>query len=462
MTKNADPIDTGTKRRWDDTVDELTKRQDNVESKQAVEASITAAVEAASRIKESLVQQDPSSILVAKKPDDAVAEVLASIEQDKEKRAKLEDNKANLLFKASIEINDSRHRYVLTKTATQMNIGEQTSTLIQTRGKYLPDKSMASVLNPALYLEVSGPTQESVDKAVAKIKEIMENGLIEAKRPTTAEVKGTLIDKVFLPFDFDYARMGSYNIRGKMIGPQGAYIKHINASANVECSVRGRGSGHVELGSGPSSIDESIHLYIQGFREEDMKLAKALCEDLLQSVQEEYQTEYAKIVSRVNPPYYGNPYVQMQAGAHGYYNQATGMQYPMGYAYTPSGMMPAVANSSPQMPYTGSLVPATPGMTLGYSVPPPNTHYPYYTYPTQVQSMNQIVGDVKVVKDKDIESVVKESPKKDTCKNPARVFTEEADPLDSSSKLENELKDYSAVPPPPNLNAPSRMKNGKK
>ena len=108
-----------------------------------------------------------------------------------------------------------------------MKIEEQTSTLIQTRGKYLPDKSMASVLNPALYLEVSGPTQESVDNAIVRIKDIMENGLVETKKSPTGEVKGTLVEKVFLPFDFDYSRMGSYNIRGKMIGPQVSRIKFI-------------------------------------------------------------------------------------------------------------------------------------------------------------------------------------------------------------------------------------------
>lgn len=260
---SADSINTSNKRRWDNTVDEPTKRQEKMEDRQSVEASVTAAVEAASRMKEILEKQDTSSVAVMRKPDDTVAEVLASIEQDKEKRAKMEDKKANLHFKASVGINDSRHRYVLTKTATQMKIEEQTRTLIQTKGKYLPDKSMASVLDPALYLEVSGSTQESVDTAIASIKDIMENGLIEAKRTSAVEAKGALTDKVFLPFDFDYARMGSYNIRGKMIGPQGAYIKHINASTNVECSIRGRGSGYVELGSGPSNTSEPIHLHIR-------------------------------------------------------------------------------------------------------------------------------------------------------------------------------------------------------
>ena len=143
--KSADSIDASNKRRWDNAVDEPIRKQEKMENKQSVEASVTAAVEAASRMKEILEKHDSSSIPVMKKPDDTVAEVLASIEQDKEKRAKVEDNKANLLFKASVEINDSRHRYVLTKTTTQMKIEEQTSTLIQTRGKYLPDKSMASV-----------------------------------------------------------------------------------------------------------------------------------------------------------------------------------------------------------------------------------------------------------------------------------------------------------------------------
>ena len=55
-----------------------------------------------------------------------------------------------------------------------------------------------------------------------------------------------------------------------------------------------------------------------------MKLARALCEDLLRSVQQEYQVEYAKIMPQPSTPYYGNPYMQMQAAAYGYYNQTTG------------------------------------------------------------------------------------------------------------------------------------------
>ena len=311
-------------------------------------------------------------------------------------------------------------------------------------------------LNPALYLEISGPTQASVDAAVARIKDIIENGLIEVKAPSTTEVKGALTDKVFLPFAFDYARMGSYNIRGKMIGPQGAYIKHINASTNVECSIRGRGSGYVELGSAPSNTSEPIYLYIQGFREGDMKLARALCEDLLQSVQQEYQAEYAKIVPPSNTPYYGNPYAQMQTGTYGYYNQMPGMQYPMGYTYAQPGMMHSTNNTPSSMPYTGSFVQTTPavsqsGMSLEYPMPSPSMQYPYSTYSAQTQGVNQKV-----------DSIAKEPSKDDVHKSPLKVSTEEADPLDPSSQFGQELKDYSAVPPPPNLNAPSRMRNNKK
>src|ERR1700722_18789906 len=52
--KNTDTVDVGSKRKWDTTtaVDEHVKACEGMESKQKVEASITAAVEAASRIKE--------------------------------------------------------------------------------------------------------------------------------------------------------------------------------------------------------------------------------------------------------------------------------------------------------------------------------------------------------------------------------------------------------------------------
>ena len=43
-----------------------------------------------------------------------------------------------------------------------------------TRGKYYPDKSLATEKDPPLYLHITAASQESLDEAVKKIEEMME------------------------------------------------------------------------------------------------------------------------------------------------------------------------------------------------------------------------------------------------------------------------------------------------
>lgn len=222
---------------------------------------------------------------------------------------------------------------MLTRTSTQTLIEFLTDTAILTKGKYIPDVSLITPNNPALSLEVSGPTQDEVDNALVKIKEIMERGdqalkELSSANGTKASLESTptknglendnkplkmipsvFIEKVYLAFEPDWVRMAAFNLCGKIKGPKGgSYLKHIASVSNSEVSLRGAGSGHVDLSAKPVSFaegieEEPLHLYILAFSEKDMLIAKTLAEDLLETVQHEYTADYIKMMASTDPSY---------------------------------------------------------------------------------------------------------------------------------------------------------------
>ncbi|KAJ1679033.1 hypothetical protein EV182_002869, partial [Spiromyces aspiralis] len=91
-------------------------------------------------------------------------------------------------FIKDIDINDAPNRYQITKGATQKHIIECTGaanmlnwdcdtwdTDVSTKGRYYSDRSQATDDDPPLYLRVEAPSQESLDKAVEMIEEILNN-----------------------------------------------------------------------------------------------------------------------------------------------------------------------------------------------------------------------------------------------------------------------------------------------
>lgn len=52
-----------------------------------------------------------------------------------------------------------------------------------TRGKYYPDKSLATESDPPLYLHVTASTKEALDKAVAQIEDIIRNAVLPSAAP---------------------------------------------------------------------------------------------------------------------------------------------------------------------------------------------------------------------------------------------------------------------------------------
>ena len=59
-----------------------------------------------------------------------------------------------------------------------------------TRGKYYPDKLLATEKDPPLFLHVTASTQEALDSAVKKINELMEQSFTPVPPATTPRPPG--------------------------------------------------------------------------------------------------------------------------------------------------------------------------------------------------------------------------------------------------------------------------------
>ncbi|KAK4171764.1 hypothetical protein QBC36DRAFT_88104 [Triangularia setosa] len=199
-----------------------------------------------------------------------------------------------------IEVNDLRNRYLLTKGSTQKMIKDETGADVTTRGSYFPDKSMATPANPPLYLHVTSTTKEGLDKAVAKIEELMKQELpqlVDERRfqrrhnpeqpPVERDEFGRRKwpeEKIAIPLE----SVPGFNLRAQVVGHGGAYVKHIQSETGCRVQIKGRGSGYIESSTGRES-EEDMYLHVAGPDPLMVKKARELCEDLLENVKQEYE-----------------------------------------------------------------------------------------------------------------------------------------------------------------------------
>ena len=104
----------------------------------------------------------------------------------------------------------------------------------------------------------------------------------------------------------------NFNIRAKIVGPQGLFVKHIQQETGARVQIKGVGSGFIESETGRES-DDPMHVHVSGPEQIMVDKARELAEDLLIVVREKWQE--AKIV--------------MEGGQTGGYggNQGYGGQY---------------------------------------------------------------------------------------------------------------------------------------
>ncbi|KIW16620.1 hypothetical protein PV08_03808 [Exophiala spinifera] len=203
-----------------------------------------------------------------------------------------------------IEINDLRNKYTLTRGSAQKMIKDETGADVTTRGSYFPDKSMATAANPPLYLHVTSTTKAGLEKAVAKIEELMKQelpNLVDERRFKRREPEQFERDEFGrrkwpeerIPLDME--NIPGFNLRAQVVGQGGAYVKHIQQETGCRVQIKGRGSGFMEHSTGQEA-DEPMYLHVAGPQPQQVQKAKELCEDLLTNVRQNYEH------FKANPP----------------------------------------------------------------------------------------------------------------------------------------------------------------
>ncbi|KAF1849959.1 uncharacterized protein K460DRAFT_422243 [Cucurbitaria berberidis CBS 394.84] len=198
-----------------------------------------------------------------------------------------------------IEINDLRNRYTLTKGAVQKRIKDDTGADVTTRGEYYPDKNMATVTNPPLYLRVTSTSKDGLDLAIKMIEDMMKEdlpNLVDERRFRRREPEN-FEQKISVGLE----PISGFNLRAQVVGRGGDNVKYIQQETSCKVQIKGRGSGFMEPQSGQES-DEPMYLHIAGPRPEGVAQAKHLCEELLEKV----KTDYQAFKDRPPPNRYGD------------------------------------------------------------------------------------------------------------------------------------------------------------
>ncbi|KAG4305721.1 hypothetical protein PORY_000631 [Pneumocystis oryctolagi] len=211
-----------------------------------------------------------------------------------------------------IEVNDLRNRYVLTKGSTQKMIKEDTGADVTTRGKYYPDKSLATERDPPLYLHITSTTKAGLEAAVKKIEELMSQelpSLVDERRfKKKDDIERDELGRRKWPEERLYINLEpirGFHLRANIVGPNGQYVKHVQQETKCRVQIKGIGSGFMEPTTGRES-DEPLYLHITGPDPTEVQRAKSLCEDLLKSVRQQYEQFKATSYNQNFPGYGGS------------------------------------------------------------------------------------------------------------------------------------------------------------
>ncbi|KAG0312188.1 hypothetical protein BGZ97_011377 [Linnemannia gamsii] len=245
-----------------------------------------------------------------------------------------EANRERDEFFKDIDINDVKHRYILTKGSVQTQIQRDTTADVTTRGKYYPDRSMATEKDPPLYLHVTAMTQEALDLALQKIDELINEAQNPAPLPPQRDsfappsrMPGGPPLRHHQPFPFQTRveiNMDSertFNVRAKIVGPGGQYVKHVQNETRTRVKLKGQGSGFLEVETGREA-EEPLYISIVGNTQEEVDEAERLCKDLVETV----RAEYERMKSRPPAPYepYGDRGSRHYGGRPSYHSNGDG------------------------------------------------------------------------------------------------------------------------------------------
>ncbi|KAG8909394.1 hypothetical protein FRC00_010228, partial [Tulasnella sp. 408] len=208
-------------------------------------------------------------------------------------------------------------------------------------------------------------TEEILKSAIEKVEELInaELALTESRRreeDRPRERRKWPDEKIFINLD----TLRNFNVRAKVVGPQGMFVKHIQSETGTRVQIKGQGSGFFDSDTGRES-DEPMHIHITGPDEHQIDRAKILTEDLLEVV----RAEHGKAKAALYQQQMGLHQAQMYGG-YGAYG-AWGAQ--------PGAAPPPPGDAPPPPP---SDAPPPPPPTDGAPPPPPPADGSHLTGPS--------------------------------------------------------------------------------
>ncbi len=181
--------------------------------------------------------------------------------------------------------------------------------------------------------------------------------------------------KVFIGITKDAATQRGFNLMGKLLGPKGAYMKHImTAVPNVKALLRGP-----ELGSPNDPLNarsystEPMHIFITGPTQQAVDAAKQLAENLVETVRKEWE-ETKMGVRPVAPAAAHAPRTPSHHTGVGP-DPAAAAAYAAAYSYA-FPVFPVGAGVAPPMPYGYPPMPYAPYAYQYQQMAPPAMAFP--------------------------------------------------------------------------------------
>uniref|UniRef100_A0A7S3ZDV0 K Homology domain-containing protein n=1 Tax=Lotharella globosa TaxID=91324 RepID=A0A7S3ZDV0_9EUKA len=206
-----------------------------------------------------------------------------------------------------IDINDvpPDRRTHLGMSATHLRINKETGAVVSILGRHL----RAGENDPAgrLRIRVSAQTLQMLEAGVGMVHKLISDG----NSFTWAPGGGMAFAKKVV---IDIPNTLGFNLKHRIIGPAGGFIKHIEERTFTRVFLRGRGSGFIEGALG-REMDEPLFLYITGTNNESIEEAKKLAEDLVKTVLKDY-IQFAQMTKVASgPPITGSNSKYSQQGA---------------------------------------------------------------------------------------------------------------------------------------------------
>jgi len=254
--------------------------------------------------------------VTAQAAQEAIRRVSSMLKGSSQPQNALDASLSERPFQMDIDINDSSKKGQLTKKQTQEDISKSTGVIILIRGRYKPPGDITTEERP-LHLHLQAKTQEALDMAEAAIRDIMGPSTVAPVgtasanplppppppstfvpgQPTATAPSPRPIGAGGLPpssappmhtctIEAGVDPAAGYQVRGKLLGPKGSYLKHIQDQTGVRVQLSGKGSGNL-LPDG-NEADHPLSLCLNAQTAEQLEVAKQLAEHLIKAVKEDH------------------------------------------------------------------------------------------------------------------------------------------------------------------------------